>query len=257
MAVVLAIHSHPDDIEFVMAGTLRLLGERGCRLHYMNIANGCYGTAQHSKREITRIRREESIAAAHVLGATYHASICDDMAVLYTDELIRKTTAVVREVAPDIMLVASPQDYMEDHMNACRLALGGAFVRGMVNYESIPPREPIERDVTIYHAMPHGLSDGLRNPIVPDCFVDVSGVIAVKAEALACHRSQKDWLDRSQGMDSYLETMKALNAQAGALSGRFVYAEGWRRHLHLGYARTERTPFEDLLADLIVSPKET
>ena len=253
--VVLAIHSHPDDVEFVMAGTLLLLGEKGCELHYMNIANGCYGTAQHSKEEITRIRREESIAAAKVLGATHHESICDDMGVFYTEEMIRKMTAVVRDVAPDIMLVAAPQDYMEDHMNACRIALGGAFVRGMVNYGSIPPRPPVERDVTIYHAMPHGLTDGLRNPVIPDIYVDVGGVIDTKAEALACHRSQKDWLDRSQGMGSYIETMKELNARAGALSGRFAYAEGWRRHLHLGYSRTEQTPLEELLADLIATPK--
>lgn len=248
---VFAVHSHPDDIEFVMAGTLFLLAERGCEIHYMNIANGCYGTAEYSKEEITRIRREESIAAAKVLGATYHESLCDDMGVFYTEENIRKMTAVVREVAPDIMLVASPQDYMEDHMNACRVALGGAFIRGMPNYESVPPRSAIETDVTIYHAMPHGLTDGLRNPIVPDLYVDVSSVIDKKAEMLACHTSQKDWLDRSQGMGSYIETMKELNARAGALSGRFAYAEGWRRHLHFGYSRSEQTPLEEMLAEMI------
>lgn len=248
---VLAIHSHPDDIEFVMAGTLFLLGDKGCELHYMNIANGCYGTAEYSKEEITRIRRQESIDAAALLGATYHDSICDDMGVFYQDEFIRKVCAVVRQVAPDIMLIASPQDYMEDHMNACRLALGGAFVRGMVNYESAPPRRVVENDVTIYHAMPHGLTDGLRNPITPDFCVDVSSVIEKKGEMLSCHRSQKNWLDRSQGMGSYVDTMKELNARMGAISGRFAYAEGWRRHLHLGYSREERAPLEDLLTDTI------
>lgn len=248
---VLAVHSHPDDIEFVIAGTLFLLKERGCEIHYMNIANGCYGTVEYSKEEITRIRREESIAATEVLGATYHESICDDMSVFYTEESLRRMAAVVREVAPDIMFVASPQDYMEDHMNACRIALGGAFIRAMPNYETIPPRPAIETDVTVYHAMPHGLTDGLRNPIVPDFYVDVSSVIDKKAKMLACHRSQKDWLDRTQGMGSYIDTMKELNAKAGTLSGRFPYAEGWRRHLHLGYSRSELTPVEELLSDLI------
>lgn len=248
---VLAVHSHPDDIEFVIAGTLFLLKERGCEIHYMNIANGCYGTAEYSKEEITRIRRDESIAATEMLGATYHESLCDDMGVFYTEENLRRMTAVVREVQPDIMFVASPQDYMEDHMNACRVALGGAFIRGMPNYESIPPVPAIETDVTVYHAMPHGLTDGLRNPVVPDFFVDVTSVIERKAEMLACHRSQKNWLDRTQGMGSYVDTMKDLNAKAGELSGRFRYAEGWRRHLHFGYSRSELTPLETMLSDLI------
>lgn len=248
---VLGVHSHPDDIEFVMAGTMFLLGERGCELHYMNIANGCYGTAEYSKDEITRIRREESIEATRLLGATYHESIADDMGVFYTDEMIRRMTAVVREVQPDIVLTASPQDYMEDHMNACRVAIGGTFVRAMTNYESIPLRPATEKDVTVYHAMPHGLVDGLRNAIVPDFFVDVTEVIDRKGEMLACHRSQKNWLDRTQGMGSYVETMKEMTAQAGALSGVYRYAEGWRRHLHYGYSRHEEKPMEEVLGDSI------
>ncbi|MEO8269951.1 MAG: PIG-L family deacetylase [Aureliella sp.] len=37
---VLAIAAHPDDIEFVMAGTLLQLSQRGWQVHYFNIANG-------------------------------------------------------------------------------------------------------------------------------------------------------------------------------------------------------------------------
>ncbi len=251
---VLAIHSHPDDIEFAMSGTLFLLADAGCRIHYMNIANGSQGTAEHSREEIIRIRRDESVAAAEVLGAEFHESICDDMGVFYIGDYIRQVCAVVRRAAPDIILAASPQDYMEDHMNACRLALGGAFVRGMPNYRSIPPVDPIDRDVTIYHAMPHGLCDGLRNPIRPDFYVDVSPVIERKAEMLARHASQKDWLDRTQGFDSYIEAMTDMTARMGQLSGRFAFAEGWRRHLHFGYSRTERTPLEDLLTAKICEP---
>ena len=39
-----AVAAHPDDIEFVMAGTLILLRRAGYELHYMNIANGCCGS---------------------------------------------------------------------------------------------------------------------------------------------------------------------------------------------------------------------
>jgi len=41
---VFAIAAHPDDIEFMMAGTLSLLRKKGFDVHYMNIANGCYGS---------------------------------------------------------------------------------------------------------------------------------------------------------------------------------------------------------------------
>lgn len=244
---VLAIHAHPDDIEFVMAGTLLRLRETHAELHYMNIASGSLGTAEKSYQEIVDIRREESLAAAQFIGAEHHQSICDDMEVLYTVDLIRKVCAVVRTVRPDVMLIASPQDYMEDHMNACRLALSGAFARGMPNFQTVPSVPPIDNDVVLYHAMPHGLVDGLRNPIDPDLFVDITNVVDTKAAMLECHRSQKDWLDRTQGMGSYVQTMKDLSARVGYMSGKYSFAEGWRRHLHLGFSRTEQTPLEDVL----------
>jgi LmbE family N-acetylglucosaminyl deacetylase len=249
--VIFAIHSHPDDIEFVIAGTLFLLKKADCEIHYMNIANGCYGTAEHTKEDIIRIRRDESMAACKRLGAVYHESICDDMGVFYTDNLIRQVTAVVREVSPDVILTASPEDYMEDHMNACRLALGGAFVRGMKNYNSIPSRPHIDKDVSVYHAVPHGLQDGLRRPIVSDFYIGIDTVIEDKVEMLACHESQKNWLDTSQGFDSYLTTMKELNARVADQIKNVSYAEGFRRHLHFGYSRDEIDPLSEILSDFI------
>ena len=35
----------------------------------------------------------------------------------------------------------------------------------------------------------------------------------------------------------------------GRLSGRFAYAEGWRRHLHLGFSAKEIDPLKDALGE--------
>ncbi len=37
--------------------------------------------------------------------------------------------------------------------------------------------------------------------------------MAAKREMLALHRSQKEWLDASQGIDSYLDHMEAMGAR--------------------------------------------
>lgn len=246
-ATVFAVHSHPDDIEFAMAGTLFLLKERGCDIHYMNIANGSCGSAVHSREEIIRIRRDEGMAAAEYLGATFHESICDDMEVLYEREPLRKLAATMRKIAPDIVLTSAPHDYMEDHMNACRLAVSAAFVLGAPNFPTTPPTPIVEKDVVIYHCMPHGLQDGLRNPAHPDFYVDIRTVLDEKAAMLGFHRSQKDWLDRTQGFDSYIEAMRTLSREAGARSETFSVAEGWRRHSYLGYSSQEIDPLPELL----------
>ena len=244
---VLAIHCHPDDIEFMMAGTLFLLKEAGCELYYMSLANGCYGSAEYSKEETIRIRREEAKQAATYLGADFYDSIADDLNVFYTPELIRKTMAVIREVLPDIILLPSPEEYMEDHINTSRVGVTAAFCRGMPNYPSIPERPAINNEVAIYHAMPYGLTDGLRRKIDPDFYIDIEGVIEQKTKMLRFHRSQKEWLDKSQGLDSYLMTMKDMCADMGKDSKEFQYAEGWRRHSHHGFSSKEIMPLEEIL----------
>ena len=84
--------------------------------------------------------------------------------------------------------------------------------------------------------------------------VDIGSAIDAKSDMLAVHRSQKEWLDRSQGFDSYLHTMRELGRQLGKSTGRCEYAEGWRRHNPLGLCAEDADPLVDLLGDFVVVP---
>jgi LmbE family N-acetylglucosaminyl deacetylase len=249
--VAFAIAAHPDDIEFMMAGTLILLKQTGFEIHYMNIANGSCGTATLSREEIIATRETEGRSAAELIGAVFHPSLCDDIEILYTTELLSQVGAIFREINPTIVLVPSLQDYMEDHMNAARLAITAAFCREMPNFPTTPPRSPIDSQVTLYHGLPYGLRDGMRRPIRPELYVDIGSVFATKRDMLAMHRSQKEWLDESQGLDAYLKTMEGMAAEVGRMSGRFKHAEGWRRHSHLGFCEEDDDPLSDALGDLV------
>ncbi len=249
MPSVLALFAHPDDIEFVAAGTMLRLAERGWDLHYMNLCTGNGGSVQMDAETTAKTRLAEAQEAARLLGATFYPPICDDLELTYDVKYLRKVAAVVREAKPTIVLTHSPADYMEDHMNAQRLAVTGTFMHGIPNLPSDPPREAFFEDVTVYHAMPHGLCDPLRKRIHAGAYVNTAPVHARKREALAAHISQKHWLDVSQGMDSYLISMDEASQKVGALSGAFEYAEGWRRHLHLGFSATACDPLKDALGD--------
>lgn len=247
-ATVLCVAAHPDDIEFMMAGTLLLLGQAGCTLHMLNVANGCCGTAELDRETIAALRLEEARAAARLAGATLHPPLCDDIAIFYEPRLLARLGALVREVNPQIVLLPSPQDYMEDHSNTSRLMVTAAFCRGMRNFATEPQRAPVEGPCALYHALPYGLHDQLRQPIQPDFYVDVHEVIEPKRAMLACHRSQGDWLDHSQGPGSYLAALDAMSREVGRMAGGLEHAEGWRRHLHLGFATPDFDPLASILA---------
>jgi len=248
MSSVIAIAAHPDDIEFVMAGTLLRLKERGWDIHYFNLSTGNCGSVRYSAAETRRRRLTEAKRAAKVLGAQFYPPIADDLEILYDLKLLRRVAAVVREAKPTIVLTHSPQDYMEDHTNTSRLAVTAAFARGMPNFVTTPKRRAVEGNVTVYHAMPHGLCDQLRQPIVAEFYVDTAAVQDRKLAALAEHRSQQEWLDVSQGMNSYLRTMDEMSRTVGRMSGRFTHAEGWRRHSHMGFCGEADDPLREALA---------
>ncbi len=249
--VAFALAAHPDDIEFLMAGTLLLLGEAGYELHYMTVANGSCGSVTTDAATTAAIRTEEATAAAGVLGATYHPPLVGDLEIYYTPQLVARLCAVIRQVRPTVLLLPSPQDYMEDHTTTARLGVTGAFCRNMPNFVTDPPVVPVQTDVALYHAMPIGLCGPLYEPIRPHRYVDVASVLARKRDALAQHRSQREWLDVSQGQDSYLRTMEDLSAEMGRRSGRFAHAEAWRRHLHLGFAAADFDPLVQDLGSLV------
>ena len=245
--VAIAIAAHPDDIEFVMAGTLCLLREAGWATHYLNVSSGSGGSLVHGAAALRRIRRNEARRAAALLGAQYHESHADDLEVVYSVPLLRALTAVMRAVQPTIVLTHSPQDYMEDHTNVSRLAVTAAFARGIPNFVSRPRRAAWGGACTVYHAMPHGLIDPLRRRVTAGAYVDTTSVQPAKLAALACHESQHRWLQSTQGMNSYLREMEATSRKVGRLSRRFAHAEGWRRHSHMGFCAEGADPLRDAL----------
>src|SRR5436309_2535741 len=67
--------------------------------------------------------------------------------------------------------------------------------------------------------------------------------IEKKAEMLACHASQRDWLRAHHGMDEYLEAMRRHGETRGREMG-VKYAEAFIQHRGHAY------PHDDLLAGL-------
>ena len=247
MPSALAIAAHPDDIEFVMAGTLLLLKEAGWDIHVMNVSNGNMGSTVMTAARTDQTRRKEAQAAARLMKANWHAPICDDLCVFYTEENIRRICAVVRKAKPAVVLTHSLSDYMEDHMITARLAVTATFARGIPNYRSTPQRQPALEPCVIYHAMPHGQCTPLREPVTPELYVDTTTVHATKRAALACHASQKEWLDKTQGQESYLKTMDGFSLALGKRTKKFQHAEGWTRHLHYGFGAESDDPLRKVL----------
>ena len=108
MRRVFAVAAHPDDIEFVMSGTMIRLRDAGYELHYMNIANGCCGSTETDAETTARIRAAEAKQSAAAMGAVFHPSLTNDLEIFYDRPTLLQVASVMREVAPSIVLLHSP-----------------------------------------------------------------------------------------------------------------------------------------------------
>jgi N-acetylglucosamine malate deacetylase 1 len=244
---VLAVFAHPDDIEFVAAGTLLRLKDLGWEVHYCNLANGCCGSSQTNRVETAAIRLKEAQRSAAMLDAHFYPPICDDLNVLYNTENLARVAAIVRQAKPSILLTHARVDYMEDHMETCRLAVTAAFAKGIPNYPTDPSEPVYDGDIAIYHAQPHGNRTPTNDIVKPAIAIDIDKVMDRKLQMLACHESQQGWLQTTQKMNSYLQTMLDLGKETARIAGMSCEtAEGWHRHLHLGFSALDYDPIKAL-----------
>ena len=105
---VLAIHAHPDDIEFQCAGTLALLKERGCSIAIATMTAGDCGSAELGPEQISEVRRGEAKAAADLLGADYTCLEFKDLSICVDNDSRRQVTELIRKTRPDIVITAPP-----------------------------------------------------------------------------------------------------------------------------------------------------
>lgn len=242
--VVLCFMAHPDDAEILCGGVLIRLAELGWDVHIATAAAGDCGSEKLSREEIAAIRKEEGIAAARLIGGTYHTLAEPDVNVVFEKSTNRKAIDLFRQICPTLVITHPREDYMLDHEQTHLLARSAAFSFPIPNASSLP-LPPGTHIPHLYYADPiEGINPYTGEPVTPTVTIDISGEIEKKAQMLACHASQREWLRAHHGMDEYLEAMKRHSAERGKLIGT-NYAESFRQHL--GHA----FPQNDLLAQLL------
>lgn len=172
---ILAIGSHPDDVELGCGGTMALLAQRGLKVGIVNLTRGEAGT-----RGTVEERRAEAEAAADLLGASVLEFLdCGDGALRTGPEEENAVIEVLRRHRPDLILGPSPSDRHPDHGRAHRLVAAASYYSGLAGRGESEPHRP----AAVFSYMQH-------DPFEPSFIVDVSSTWQVKLDALAAYRSQ-------------------------------------------------------------------
>lgn len=221
---VLAIGCHPDDLEIACGGTLRKYVDQGAEVTMCHVANGNLGHVVLEPGPLREIRTREAERSGAILGAKEVINLdVGDLEVNSHDQHVVDLIAdAARRVRPDVVITHNPDDYMQDHMETSRLAVNGLFCSGL----SHRPRayEPFSSFVPVF------FMDTLAGvEFLPTHYVDISGQIDRKLEALNCHESQIKWMLEHDGID-FLDMVRTCSKYRGYQCGA-AFAEGFRPYM--------------------------
>lgn len=250
---ILAIHAHPDDVEILAGGTLALLARQGHQIMIVTMTPGDCGSNEYGPEEISEIRRREAATAAALIGAEYRCAEFRDLAIFSDDAARRHVVETLRRARPDLLLTASPVDYLCDHERTSELVRDACFGAPAPNYRTgaDTPAAPLEAIPHLYFMDPVGGVDREGKLVVPDVVIDVASTFDMKREMLAQHASQRNWLQKHHNVDEYMDMMERQTRECGRRVG-LEFGEGFRHYK--GHPYPQAPLLEELLGpDLVVA----
>ncbi|HTK06333.1 MAG TPA: PIG-L deacetylase family protein [Ktedonobacteraceae bacterium] len=232
--VALVVVAHPDDAEFMAAGTVATWAADGWDVHYVICTDASGGGPDHAedvspeaRKVISNIRKREQRAACDVLGAK------DIVFLDYPDGLLEPSMAlrrdlvrVFRQYRPSRVICQSPDrnwergyaigGYHPDHL-AAGTATISAFYPASQNGWDFP--ELLQEDLK-----PHKIHEiYFAGAPTANFAVDISATIDKKIESLRAHASQlADEFDEIEGW------IKKWTVEIGKKHG-MEYAEEFHR----------------------------
>lgn len=248
---VIGIFAHPDDAEFMCAGTLSLMAGKGWKIHIATMTPGDKGTDYYSRKEISDIRLKEAVNSAGLLGAAYHCLGFEDIYILYDRETINATTGLIRRIRPSVVFTASQDDYMVDHEITGKIVETACFASGIKNMDV--KEDPFEPVPYLYYCDAMEGLDKLGKEIKPAIYCDISDEMLMKEKMLSSHASQREWLLKHHKIDEYILTMKNFAEKRGREINT-TYAEGFRQHLGHGYPKNNI--LKEILGDLCIEKQD-
>ncbi|MCX5909132.1 MAG: PIG-L family deacetylase [Deltaproteobacteria bacterium] len=214
------IFAHPDDAEGNCGGTTARWSREGKIIHYLVLTNGDKGSDDPSmtSEKLAGIREKEQEAAAQILGVSGITFLrIPDGELEVSRQLRKEVTRLVRLHQPTIVFTHDPWKTYQlhpDHRAAGFLATD-AIVAARDNLYYPDQRAQGLKPCRVKEICLFGTDH-------PDFWVDITGTIEIKLQAVRCHQSQGLTAQEVQ------ERIRNRALEVGRAKG-FLYAEAFKK----------------------------
>ncbi len=192
---VLAIGAHPDDVEILCGGTVAKFAKLGHEVFICHVCDGNKGSNVYSSEELAKMRRNEALESAKLIGATsIWAGLSDGEVVLDLAARV-KIIDVLRQADADLVITNGPNDYHSDHVNTSKLVFEATYLASLKLWKTDYP--PTTRLPYLYY-----MDNVAGINFTPEEYVDITETIEIKIEMMMKMKSQLGWLKEMHNCDS-------------------------------------------------------
>lgn len=202
---VLALGSHPDDIELGCGGTLLKHKEKGDSLVFVVATHGEQGSFDKDPCEMVQIRNREARASARHYGAELIFLGLADGLTSFSLEEKKKLIKMVRDFKPDFCYIHGAQDHFPDHKIIHELGLSAITGAGGPWYQEVGGKPHKVKKILGYEVW-HPLNRWQK-------VVDITETLHGKVRSLEEHQSQLENVD-------YDRAARGLALYRGAMAGK-------------------------------------
>ena len=196
---LLFIGAHPDDETFAN-GTIAKYVEYGHRATIVQATRGGKGHWEIPSEELEKIRTEEMMEAARVLGSDVRFLDYNDASVPSGDMLREAFVDVYRELKPDIVLTFHPLVWRDDHRRVGQAASDASLKASLPLHETDFPAHRPEPEIFFF-------GTPMTNQ-EPNIYIDVTEYMPKKIESFRKHVSQwQDWGKPAEEQGNYIERL--------------------------------------------------
>jgi bacillithiol biosynthesis deacetylase BshB1 len=175
----LVIAAHPDDAEISVGGTILRLVDAGKAVGVLDATRGEMGT-----RGTRADRDAEAARATELLGLAWRGNLdLPDGRVVADVAARERVAALLRELAPDLVIAHHVDDLHPDHAASGRIARDAWYLSGLKRLAALAGDAPARRPPRLLHFAGH-------LPFDPTYVVDVGSVWDRKVAAIRAYATQ-------------------------------------------------------------------
>jgi LmbE family N-acetylglucosaminyl deacetylase len=185
---IMAFGPHPDDVEFLCAGTLAKYAANGHKVAIVVSTNGEVGSSVMSKAEISVVREKEARESAGKIGAEFYWMGYPDE-FLFNSETVRiRYIDIIRQFRPDLVICPDKDvDYHPDHIVTGQIVWDTHVMVTVPNIKT--EHEPCLKMPDILF-----MDTIAAVNFYPEFFVDITDYWDIKVSMIECHKSQEGWM---------------------------------------------------------------